>query len=243
MDPGAEVATATEWAFEDPNTSRHFVAPSAIPLGKGRAYVSQRAAILTNVGLGVGEHVSIEAGLALPALAVGGGVGSYAVRVGVPVAQDLHAGAAVQGLDLLLITGEVSFYAPSVALADVTWGTPDSHVSVGIGPSGMLQGGEVRGRAFGFWFRSGPAVATVAANHRVSDHVALVTDNWVFAEVPGVLENSAFDDPFQVVASGGVRLMGRRFAADVALVGLLFGPNYPLPWLDLTWNFGGVASG
>ncbi len=99
----------------------------------------------------------------------------------------------------------------------VTLGTPDAHLGVSAGPPFVAGSGanEV-----------GDVLLSVSGNVRVSDRIALVSENWF---VPG--------GDTGYVLSGAVRFIGQRLGVDAGLV-FVKGADIPVPWLDFTFMFG-----
>ncbi|MCX6537791.1 MAG: hypothetical protein NT151_02470 [Acidobacteria bacterium] len=96
----------------------------------------------------------------------------------------------------------------------VTTGGPDAAVSLAVfAPL-------VRNDSF-------PAMVMFGVEKRVSDRVRFISENWVFG-TSGV-----------GLATGGVRVSGKRVAADFAL-GLLIDSDhgvYPVPIINVMWKF------
>lgn len=68
-------------------------------------------------------------------------------------------------------------------------------------------------------------VLMIGGESRVSDGLALVTENWVVPGEPPVL-------------SAGCRLIGERFTADFALVSATAANPVVFPYIDLVYSFG-----
>jgi hypothetical protein len=222
----AGTPTDTAFAFSDSNRTRYFYSPSAFSLGKGRGYVSQKEIAFTTVGYGLTDWFSVELGTVVPLLFTPVKAGIVGAKIGVPVGGKLHVGGGVQ---MLVGAAEGSWGGGGFLFGNVTYGVPDSHFTVGAGQS-LVVGDGVSD--------TGPVPVVFAANHRVRDNLALMTESWVFVDP----QNTVFPTTLRLVPSGGVRFLGQRFAADVGAVLIWTGesevPLIPIPWLDLTWNFG-----
>ncbi|MFT3912837.1 MAG: hypothetical protein QM704_01770 [Anaeromyxobacteraceae bacterium] len=184
-------------------------------LRQGEGYVSQTELLFTSVAYGVTDHVTIGLGTAIPALFVEDGFNLLGtLKAGLDVNEHVHV--AVGGQTLWLpgldagTTGGVLFGA-------LTLGTPDLHLGVAAGPL-FVTGNEAND--------FGDVLMTVSGNARVSEHLALVSENWF---LPG--SSNGF------VLSGALRIIFQRLGVDV---GLMFAKDadVPIPWLDFTWNFG-----
>jgi hypothetical protein len=209
------------WAF-DPNRTRYFYSPSAMMLKKGEMNFSQKELFFSSFGLGVTDWFSIQVGSVLPAFLAGPSGANFigAVKLGGAVTENLSLAAGAQTL-----------YIPVVGVAGgflfgtATYGTPDAHVSVSLGKPFIV--GSVGSSM-------GDALATVSGNLRVSQHAALVTENWL---MPSFSSGDLF-----FLTSGGLRIMGDHLAVDLAGVWMGSGQHglltaVPIPWVDLTYNF------
>ena len=108
--------------------------------------------------------------------------------------------------------GEDGIYA---AYVGATLGNTDRHVSVNLGRMGAFGGGS----------DFNARMINVSANLRVSRGISLMTENWLHSH----------DSPRNYHAFG-MRLLGDAFAADFAFI-LAEGASFPIPWLDITWNW------
>ena len=220
-----EVVTAAQgagtWGI-DPNRSRYLYSPTAFSLGQGHGYVAQRALVITSAGVGLLDFLDVEAGTVIPALFTGTPVGVLGAKVGVPLSHQVRIGAGVQAFGV--VDTAVGF-----GFANATYGTPDAHVTVAVGG------------AFNFTepdFAVG--LMTISAAKRLGPSVALLTENWL-AYFPDPERQGPWGGPLFAVPSGGVRLFGKQFAVDLALVPIITGesdiPVVPLPWISFAWNW------
>lgn len=104
-----------------------------------------------------------------------------------------------------------------VAFGMASFGPPDASLSVGIGkPYAEPELADV-------------LVIGVGGIKRLSDSAAFVMENWV------VIEGEA-----HLILGPGIRFFGDRLAGDFAVL-VPEGADGVIPWLSLTYNFGGVA--
>lgn len=196
----------------DPNRTRYLYSPSAFMLRQGEGYFSQTELIASTIGYGVTDWLTIQVGSIVPFLLVAGGENFiFGARVGVPLSETVHIAAGFHSL----IIPDVG--ALGIASGQVTFGTPRAHLTLSASYPFVLDddgNDEV-----------GDMLITVSANYRMSKHVALVTENWIFP-----------DEDNTVLTSFATRFMGEHSAVDV---GILFieGAEVPIPWLDFTWNW------
>ena len=198
----------------DPNRTRYFYSPSAMTLRAGEAYFSQKMLFFSSVGYGLTDNITVLAGAVLPLWLIG--VDAFnvigAIKVGSEVSSDLHLAA---GAEALIIP---SFGSVGFLFGSVTAGTADAHATLSAGYPFALAttGGEVGG-----------LLVTVSGNLRVSERLALITENWILVS-----------SRTGVVSSAGVRWILGDSAFDLALLGSPSeGEVLPVPWVDYTYNF------
>jgi len=209
-------AGQAEVRSQDPNRTRYLYSPSGFMLKRGQGYISQTELLVTSFAYGVTDHLTLGLGTAVPFLFVADGVNLVGtVKFGGSIGEKVHLAAGAQGLWL---PGLDAGTTAGFLFGTVSFGTPDAHVGLSVGPP------FVAGNENDF----GDLLASVSGAVRVSEHIALVSENWI---IPG-------GDETTFVGSGAVRFIGQRLGVDA---GLLFvqGSEIPVPWLDFTWNFGG----
>lgn len=213
------IAASTESRAINHAGTRYLYAPTAIPLGKGAGYVSQKELIFTSVAYGVTDNVSILGGTSIPiglwALSAGevdALMGIDALKAGYKADHYLHIGG---GVEAFAIGGEVF----GIGLVNGTIGDLDTNATMGLGQ------GFMRGEGLGIT----PLV--LAGQHRISDKVAVISENWF------VLWDG---DGFSVITAGA-RIIGDTLTVDLALISAASQSSFvvlPIPWLDLSWHFG-----
>lgn len=200
--------------FETPNPgySRYFYTPSAIPLDQASGYVSQKEVLFTSTAFGLTDNVALLFGSSIPATLLGLPVLIAGVKVG---AQIGDTGAWFGGgAEALTLDGDVG----GLAYLNYTVGNRDSNATIAFGTPFLLGGGVL----------DSYPLFVVAGQLRVSEHVALVTENWFFA-----LDSVA-------LGSAGVRLFNSKFSIDLGLIASDDFDNsgfLPLPWIDTTWHW------
>lgn len=199
----------------DPNRTRYLYTPSGFMLPQGEGYVSQTELLLTTVAYGVTDWLTVGVGGVVPAWFASDGFNLIGlVKIGASVTSWLHVAGTTQ-----------VFWAPSLddatvaglGFATVTLGSPDLHLGVSAGAPFVA--GDIENDV-------GEAAFSVSGTWRVSNRIALVTENWFFPN----------QDSNIVIDGLAVRFIGSRLGVDV---GLIFATDLdiPVPWLDFTWNF------
>lgn len=196
----------------DPNRTRLFVAPTARPLRAGEGYFSVYEVFLPYFAVGVTNFLAIGGGVTLIP-----GASDQAFYVA-PKITAVH----VKNFDL---AGGVLYMAPFSSTSD--------HVGIvyGLGTFGTRRQALSVGLGWGFsgeGFANEP-ILLVAGEVQVSNSVKIISENWI----PFGWEHK--------ILSLGVRLFGRKLAADFAFM-LPTGVDmegFPfIPWIGFTYNFG-----
>jgi len=199
----------------DPNRTRYLYSPSGFMLRQGEGYVSQTELLVTTVSYGITDHVTLALGTAIPFLFVEHGVNlTGSLKIGRSLGEYLHVAAVGEALWL---PGVEAGTTGGLLLGTVTIGTPDAHLGLSAGPPFVAgtEGNQV-----------GDVLVSISGNYRVSERIALVSENWL---LPGA------DNAY--VISGAVRFIGQRLGVDAGLV-FVDGATVPVPWLDFTFSFG-----
>lgn len=221
----AQVRDNGEIWFQDPNRTRYLYAPSGMMLRQGEGYFSQKELFFSSINYGLSDHITVQAGAVVPAwlLGVSGFNFIAGIKVGTSVGDKLHLAAGAQGLFIpgfgTGVGGTVGF-----VFGTATYGTADAHLSLGLGKPFTLtnSGGSLDSSVIG----------TLSGNIRVSQRVALVTENWLLMS-SGV----SMGGQLPMLNSLAVRLFGERWAVDLGGIRVP-GLPIPIPWLDFAYNFG-----
>ena len=211
---------------EDPNRTRYLFAPSAKMLRKGDGYFSQKQLGFSEIAYGVHENVTIVAGGIVPAWLIAPPVGfnlSLGAKFGLEIAENLQWAAGVYGLVIPGFGGD-ALSGGGFVFTTLTGGNERYHGSVTVGVPFIF------GDDDDFF----DPIIVLAGNIRVSDGLALVSENWLF---PSLLVDDADEGSVHSLA---LRFITDEFATDVGLVHIPgMGDDVPLlPWLDFTYNWG-----
>lgn len=144
-----------DYWYPNPNATRYFFAPSAIPIKKGDGYY-QNAYLLANMAnYGITSNFSFGGGVVLPFAAF------ITPKVGFEVAKNLYAGAGM----LLGLLPEQTGAGIMYGLA--TYGNKENNITAGVG-YGLLDGE----------FTKNPII-TLNGMLRTSRKTAIVSENWM----------------------------------------------------------------
>lgn len=203
----------------DPNYSRLLFAPTGRPLKKGDGYFSDYYIFFPGVAYGVTDNISVMGGFSIiPGLGLGNQLFYLAPRIG----KSFSDHVALSGGTLFLSLPEVG--AAGLAFATGTYGPPGKSLTGGI--------------AFGYSIGeadaaiSGNPVFMLGGNLRLSDNLALISENWIITGDEVTLSSQ----PFSIA----LRFLGDRLAADVGflIIGEIVKEGFPIPWLSAVYNFG-----
>lgn len=215
-------ASGGSYRLNDPNRTRYLFSPSAFMMPKGEMSFSQQELLFSMFSAGLTNNFSVQVGAAVPGWFASGGGGFnflLAVKMGGKVAQNFHIAGGIWAFTVLVDDG-MTLGLPFLA---VTIGNDDANVSInGSIPFGASSGEFHLGDLY--WY-------TLSGSLRVADHIALISENWIFSFAESDNEGT------QVVGSFGVRFMGRNLSADAALM-FINGSEIPLPWVNFTYAFG-----
>ncbi|WP_375772440.1 hypothetical protein NR798_16640 [Archangium gephyra] len=225
VERNAQVRENGEIWFQDPNRTRYLYAPSGMMLRQGEGYFSQKELFFSSMSYGLTDHITVQAGAVLPAWLLGAPGFNFigGVKVGGSVGDRLHLAVGAQGLFLPGFGGTTGG-AVGFVFGTATYGTADAHLSLGLGkPFTLFNGGGGLDSS---------VIGTLSGNVRLSQRVALVTENWLLAS-SGVSVNGQLP----MLNSLAVRLFGESWAVDL---GGIYVPGFPIPvpWLDFSYNFG-----
>jgi hypothetical protein len=179
---------AGEFLRADPNPTRLFFGPTARSLKQGAGYAGVYEILLPFVQVGLTDRISFGAGT--PLIFGSGSAHPFWITPKVQVyASELVQASA--GVMHFLNVGDGTL---GIAYVVGTRGTADSAVTGGVGYA--------YDRSYSS--NNGAAVAMIGGEHRVSRGMKILTENYIF-NGGGIL-------------MGGVRWLGERFSADLALV-------------------------
>lgn len=192
----------------DPNATRLFFAPTGRALPRGEGYVGVYQVLLPFVQLGVTDRLSMGGGTPL----VFGIDGGHPVWL-TPKLQ-IYTSARVQAAAGLMHVFGVDGGHAGIAYGVVTVGSGNGAVSAGAG-WGYTRDDDDDGEAL---------IVMIAAERRVSRRVKWITENYVY--------------PGGGIVTGGVRFIGDRLSADLALAAPLGTDGLSVwPVVNFVWTF------
>ena len=199
---------AGEFRRADPNPTRLFFGPTARSLKQGAGYVGVYEILLPFVQVGLTDRISFGAGT--PLIFGDGSAHPFWITPKVQVYASESVQASV-GVMHFLNVGDGTL---GIAYVVGTRGTTDSAVTGGVGYA--------YDRSYDS--KNGAAVVMIGGEHRVTRGMKILTENYIF-NGGGIL-------------MGGVRWMGERFSADLAMVVPTDGgTTFAFPLVNVVYSF------
>lgn len=197
-----ELATSKTYWFPNPNDTRYFFAPSAIPIKKNEGYYQNAYVLVNSANYGVGSNFSLGGGVVLPVIAY------VTPKFGVQLANRLYIGGGV----LFALLPEST--TAGIGYGLTTYGTPEHNLTFGIG-YGYIDGEDNNMEK---------PIYTINGMTRIGRKFALVSENWI-VDLKETDYGRMDWDPYYVperkyraFVSYGMRFMWDRFTIDAAFI-------------------------
>lgn len=211
----------------DPNKSMYLFAPSAFPIETGNKYCRDFCVFFPSINYGVNDIISLQAGFVwvpgikldqIPLIASVKATVFQKDKIG------LAAGAMYVRIPDFSEDNDDEFNTSGgggFIFASGTYGDRFNHGSLLIGWG--------YGHSDGDWELMERPIVVLAGNFRVTNTIAIVTENWF----PPDLKFSQF--PFMVAA----RFFGKRIAVDIGGIFIidLLSEGLPVPIINFTYHF------
>lgn len=211
----------------DPNKSMYLFAPSAFPIETGNKYCRDFCVFFPSINYGVNDIISLQAGFVwvpgikldqIPLIASVKATVFQKDKIG------LAAGAMYVRIPDFSEDNDDEFNASGgggFIFASGTYGDRFNHGSLLIGWG--------YGHSDGDWELMERPIVVLAGNFRVTNTIAIVTENWF----PLDLKFSQF--PFMVAG----RFFGKRIAVDIGGIFIIdaLSEGLPIPIINFTYHF------
>lgn len=216
--------------FPNPQPTRYFFAPSAIPLSKGDKYYQNAVGLLNSFQAGISDNFSLGGGIVIPfALFI-------TPKIGYQVADKVHVGGGIL-FATSLIRG-LNFGVGTV-YGSFTYGSKEHNMTLNAG-LGAYNENTGFGRDDYNWKFANTPMFTVSGMTRISKKAMLITENWIFSiktvnyGANGQFLNST--TAYTGILSAGLRILGERSAYDVGLLSTSFGIG-AIPYIAYNLKF------
>mgnify|MGYP006883378725 CR=1 FL=1 len=239
-------------SLRNPNATRYFFAPSAIPLERGGGYYQNAYLLSNSVNFGVTNNFSLGGGVIIPLLFY------VTPKVGFELRKNLYVGAGlIAGSTFIpdaIISGGIPFGL-------ITVGSEETNLTLGSGYGFLWSDGEFEHTHY--------PISTVNGMMRISKRIHLITENWIVpvrqTEEYYMVNGKESTDPWELdpvydehgnridppisrteettdlymALSLGLRvLVGERSSVDFAPVYLHgFNNGLVIPYLDFVYKF------
>lgn len=224
--------------FSNPNATRYFFAPNALPLKKKEGYYQNAYLLANSVNIGITNNITVGGGVVIPLLFY------VTPKISYQVNNNLYLGAGI-----LFTQAFIS----------------DLNLSAGIGYGlitvGNLEHNVTLGSGYGFSkfdnsYKNTPMpIITINGMTRIGKKLSLVTENWLIPRASYGVEKTSYDpngmpfteevsikkDFYTLANLLGLRFMpGVKTSVDFSVAGIKINPyeNYIfLPYLDFVYKF------
>lgn len=222
-----------QYWFGNPNSTRYFFAPSALPLRKGEGYYQNAYVFVNSVSVGVTDHFTMGGGFVLNPTFQDWQVLFLTPKISFPSESNVTFGVGAIAVVVfnknynydfqtgMQTTSNIQTNLGGVVYGVATFGNVERNGSIGLG---WGFAGEDVGKT---------PVINLSYMSRVGRKVGLVTENWIF--IPGK------GNPAVGLLSGGVRFFGEKISVDLGLwvpTGSDIGQFIAVPYVDFVVKFG-----
>tara|TARA_Y100000589_G_C27069087_1_gene594596 strand:- start:164 stop:1057 length:894 start_codon:yes stop_codon:yes gene_type:complete len=179
------------YAYKDPNSSRYFFAPTAIPIGKDNSYIRTTWLFFPSYGSALSKNISTEIGISvLPGASLEDQLKQFSYKYSLEK-KDNKWRSSFGFLYLGGFEGGGGFIFGSF-----TTGNEDKNFSVTPGLAYMRNKEEVK-------FAENLTLV-LSAKNRVSKSLSLISENWFFFS----------SDDTMIISNSGFRFFGKQLSVD-----------------------------
>lgn len=224
--------------FSNPNATRYFFAPSAIPLKKKEGYYQNAYLLANSVNVGLTDKISVGGGVVIPLLFY------VTPKISHMVSKNLYLGAGILFTQSFITEFNLS---AGIGYGLITVGNKESNATLGAG--------------YGYakfdssYSATKMPIVTINGMTRIGKKLSLVTENWLIPRAQYEEEYIAYDpdgipyseiksvkkDFYTLAGSLGLRFMpGIKTSVDFSVVGIRTNPYEKylfLPYLDFVYKF------
>lgn len=224
--------------FANPNATRYFFAPSAIPLKKKEGYYQNAYLLANSVSVGLTNHFTIGGGVVIPILFY------VTPKLSYKVSKNVYLGGGVLFTQSFINDFNLS---AGIGYGLFTLGNTEHNFTIGSG-YGLAKNGNV--------YKETPwPIVTINGMTRIGKKLSLITENWLIPRrgynesTTITLPNGMEDEEelfirknyYSYAASVGLRLMpGIKTSIDFSVVAIQPDPKTSLlvlPYLDFVYKF------
>lgn len=220
----------------NPNSTRYFFAPSAIPIEKNGGYYQNAYLLSNSINFGLTSNFTLGGGVVIPLLFY------ITPKVGFKVRKNLYLGAGLIAASTFIPDAIVSGGVP---FGLVTVGNKESNFTIGSGYGLMWNEGEFEHTHY--------PLSTINGMVRISKRLQLVSENWIVPFKRHMIQEGYQDEygnwvddveldkmetKLYLALSFGMRIMvSERGTVDFAPVYLHGDEGVVIPYLDFVYKF------
>lgn len=224
--------------FANPNATRYFFAPSAIPLKKQEGYFQNAYLLANSVNIGITDNITIGGGVFIPFLFY------ITPKISAKIATNFYIGGGVLFTQSFINDFDLS---AGIGYGLVTYGNQEHNITIGSGYGFAKFNNEYKDTKM--------PIVVCNGMTRISKKMSLITENWLMPR-RGYNKEVETTDPFgepmtesiyfnkdfySAAVSLGLRLMpGIKTSVDFSIVGIRSNPgqnDIVLPYLDFVYKF------
>jgi hypothetical protein len=218
--------------FNNPQPTRYFFGPSAIPLKKGDKYYQNAYFLVNSFQLGLSDSFSIGAGVVIPFAFF------VTPKIGYQVAKNIHVGGGVIFATSLI--RDLNF-GVGAGYGSLTVGSKEHNVTLNLGLGAVKENSGMGSNDYTWKFANKPMV-TLSGMTRISKRMMLMTENWFFStktvnydDMTGQQISSVYE--YNGIMSVGARYLGARYAIDFGFLSPTVSDFMAIPYLSYNLKF------
>lgn len=196
-----------EFRPTDPHDTRLFFAPTGRSLPRGEGYVGVYEVVFPFVQVGVTNRISIGGGTPLI------------------FSDDFHPFWFTPKIQLIA-RERTQVAAGVIHLTALGPGTPDGGIAYTVATVGPSDSSATIGVGYAYSGRNRTPIVMIGGEARTSRRIKLMTENWIWSA-----------DGAHGFVSGGMRFLGDRLSADLAIMVPLVESTIPFPFVSFAWRF------
>jgi len=180
-----------KFSFANPHDTRYFFGPSGFPIKKDKGYYQNVLVTANFVNYGITKSISIGGGFEFISTVQGHPIWFLTPKAATDISENIHIGGG------FIMAGFAAEGTATLGYGVFTYGDAETNLSVGIG-YGYIDGE----------LSDSPAIM-ISGTHRVSNNIALLSENYVFPNNTG-----------ETVYFGihGIRILSRKNSFDIGAI-------------------------
>ncbi|MEN9960576.1 MAG: hypothetical protein RL045_828 [Bacteroidota bacterium] len=217
--------------FSNPQPTRYFFAPSAIPLKKGDKYYQNAVFLLNSFQVGMNDHFSLGGGVVIPFAFF------ITPKIGYQLSKNVHVGGGI--LFATSLIRDLNFGVGTV-YGSFTYGSMEDNITLNAGLGAVKENTGMGSGDYNWKFANRP-MFTLSGMTRISKRAMLITENWIFStNTSNYSNNGQFLNSvteYNGILSAGVRILGERYAFDVGFLTPSVGGVSAIPYIAYNIKF------